>query len=317
MTLTEVYMGLMEGLRMPLGYLVDTEKRIHFLYLFSSLVLAYYVYRRSRQNTSFWAYLFGNGSYMSRSAFVDYGLIFFNGVFKAFLIGPYLVFGFYLAYEVEDFLPTVFGYPTGDLSSTSAIVLFTIALTLTADLATYIVHFLMHRVPFLWEFHKVHHSATVLNPITQYRLHPVELIINNAKGIVVFGLVTGTFQYLSSEPIREMTFIGANVFSFAFLIFGANLRHTHIRLTYFHWLENVFISPFQHQIHHSNRPEHFNSNLGAKLAIWDRLFGTLIRSRDVGDIRFGIGEGEHDRYNSISKNLYMPFRNLFPLGKQR
>ena len=310
MTLNEVLLGLIEGLKMPFTYLVDTDKRIHVLYLFSSLILAYYVYRRNNVETSFWSFLFKKEFWLSKSAIVDYGLLFFNGVFKVFLIGPYLIFGFYLAHHVENLLPTIFGYPNGSLSLTTTIVLYTVALTLIEDLATYIIHSLMHRFQFLWEFHKIHHSATVLNPLTQYRLHPIELIVNNAKGIVVLGFVTGLFQYLSANPIEEITFIGANVFSFAFLLFGSNLRHSHVRLKYFNVLEYVFISPFQHQIHHSDNPTHFNSNMGAKLALWDWMFGTLIRSEDVEDMQFGIGKEEEPRYDSTWKNLYMPFKNV-------
>ncbi|MBL4585451.1 MAG: sterol desaturase family protein [Flavobacteriales bacterium] len=317
MSLNEVFFSLIEGLRMPFGYLSDIEKRIHPLYLLSSAVLAFYVYRRSRLKNSFLAYLFRKDVWLSRSARIDYFLIFFNGIVKVFLIAPYLVFGFYLANRVENFLPTIFGYPQSGLSDTTTIILFTIVLTLLGDLATYVIHYLMHRIPFLWEFHKVHHSATVLNPITQYRLHPIELIINNIRGILILGLVTGIFQYLSANPIKEMTFIGANVFSFAFLLFGSNLRHSHVRLRYFNWLEYIFISPFQHQIHHSNNPEHFNSNMGAKLAIWDWMFRTLVRSNDVEKIQFGLGQEEDAHYGSVWGNLYLPFRNLFPRKRQR
>ena len=43
----------------------------------------------------------------------------------------------------------------------------------------------MHKIPILWEFHKIHHSATSLNPITQYRLHPLELLINTLENIAI------------------------------------------------------------------------------------------------------------------------------------
>ncbi|MFC2176042.1 sterol desaturase family protein [Bacteroidota bacterium] len=310
MALHEVIVGLVEGLKMPFTYLIDTEQRVHFLYLFSSVVLAYYVYRSTKQKVSFTSYFFDKKVWLSQSAFVDYGLLFFNGVFKVFLIGPYLVLGFYLAHRIEGFLPSIFGYPNGSMSVMATIVWYTIALTLLGDFATYVVHYFMHRIPFFWEFHKIHHAATVLNPFTQYRIHPVELIINNAKGILVFGLITGLFQYLSVNPIEQITFIGANVLSFAFLFFGANLRHSHVPLKYFNWIEYVFISPYQHQIHHSDNPLHFNKNIGSKLAIWDWMFGTLIKSKEVNQIKFGIGEVEKPRYNSTFKNLYMPFRNL-------
>ena len=296
---------------MPFNYFLDTGKRIHALYIFSSLILAYYVYRKAQIKESFFAYFFDKESWASKSAFVDYGLFFFNAFVKVFLIGPYLVMGIYLSYKVEGFMPEVLGYPDSSLGPTATLFLYTITLTLLSDFATYGVHFLFHKIPFMWEFHKIHHSATSMNPITQYRLHPVELIVNNAKGILVLGFVTGTFRHFSANPINEVEVIGANIFSFAFLLFGANLRHSRIPLKYFSWLEYVFISPYQHQIHHSNKEEHFDKNIGSKLAIWDWMFGTLIRSNSVQSIQFGIGKSEDNKYDSLWKNLCRPFRNLW------
>ena len=310
MSLVEVYTGIIESLKMPLQSVIDAESRLHILYLFSSLGLAFYVFKKSKEQGSFWSYVFRKDVWLSRSAFVDYGLIFLNSFFKVFLIGPYFILGFYLSYKLEAFLPQVIGYPNQGLSETATIVWYSLTLIIVSDLATYLVHGLMHYVPFFWEFHKVHHSATSLNPVTQYRVHPVELVINNAKAILVLGLVTGVFRHLSAHPIEELTLIGANVFSFAFLFFGSNLRHSHIPLQYFGWLEYVFISPFQHQIHHSNAAHHFNKNLGSKLAIWDWMFGTLVRSSSVESVEFGIGKEEESQYNSIWKNLLTPFINL-------
>ena len=313
MNLVEVYTGVLEALKLPLQLLVDSGSRLHFLYLFSSLGLAYYVYRRSTNQGSFLIYIFRKDVWLCKSAFVDYGLIFLNSFFKVFLIGPYLVFGFYLSYKLEAFLPELIGYPSQGLSATTTIILYTIVLTIVSDFSTYAVHYMMHRVPIFWEFHKVHHSATSLNPVTQYRIHPVELIFNNAKGIVVLGLVTGVFRYLSAYPIEEITLIGANALSFAFLFFGSNLRHSHIPLRYFDWLEFIFISPFQHQIHHSDNEKHFDRNLGSKLAIWDWMFGTLVRSKSVESVEFGIGKHEVSRYDSVWKNIFVPFQNLFEM----
>jgi sterol desaturase/sphingolipid hydroxylase (fatty acid hydroxylase superfamily) len=315
MSLVEIYYGVLEALQMPVSYFVDTDKRIHFLYIFTSLGLAFYVYKKAQVKGSFLAYVFDKESWVSKSAFVDYGLLFCNAFVKVFLIGPYLVFGIYLSYKVEGFLPDLFGYPKASLSASSTLILYTICLTLLSDFATYLVHYLMHRIPFLWEFHKVHHSATSLNPITQYRLHPVELIVNNAKGILVLGVVTGLFSYLSANPVELVTVIGANIFSFAFLVFGANLRHSRIPLKYFGWLEYIFISPYQHQIHHSKKTAHFNKNMGSKLAVWDWIFGTLIRSESVESLTFGIGKEEEPIYDSLWKNLVMPFKNLLSTFK--
>ena len=112
------------------------------------------------------------------------------------------------------------------------IIFYTITLTLVNDFLSYLIHFALHKIPILWEFHKVHHSATTMNPMTQYRIHPVELILNNARGIIGFGVVTGIFDYYSNHELDTVVFIGANIFTFLFMFFGANLRHSHVKLKY-------------------------------------------------------------------------------------
>ena len=316
MEIAEIYKLILEGLEMPISYLLNPSKRLFYFYLVSSLILAYYVYYQSKIQYSFLKYLFHKKVWASKSAFVDYGLVFFNGIIKVFLIAPFLVFGLYISIYVNDFLVDIFNYPSFSLSQTQTLILFTISITVITDFATYIIHLGMHKLPILWEFHKVHHSATTLNPITQYRIHPIELIINNIKGILVFGVTTGIFDYLSDHQVHKMMFFGANAFSFIFMFWGANLRHSHVKLKYFNFLEYVFISPFQHQIHHSNKPEHYDRNLGAKLALWDWMFGTLVLSKSVREIRFGLVEKDEKQLNSFLKNLWYPFlgviRIFFP-----
>lgn len=311
MTFDELYILTYNGVITVLNYFNKPDKRIYYVYLLSSLLLAYYVYHNLKLKYSFLKYIFSKKVWLSQSAFVDYFMIFFNSFIKILLIGPYVYYGVYLAYYIDEYLSHTFGLADNELSKTQIMVLYTLTLTLANDFSTYIVHLIMHKVPFLWEFHKIHHSATVLNPITQYRIHPVELIINNAKAIAIFGLTMGVFDYLSINQIKEWQFIGANVFSFVFLFWGANLRHSHVKLKYFNFLENIFISPYQHQIHHSNNKNHFDKNMGAKLAIWDWLFGTLIKSKSVKNLKFGLGKEDDKNYDSFIKNLYMPFVNIF------
>ena len=315
MTLSEVFTKLLEAVKMPFGYFLDTEDRLHVLYLFSSLALAYFVYRRLKLHSSFWKYVFDRNVWIGPSAMVDYGLIFFNAFFKVLLVGPYLMFGIYLSYKVELFLPELIGYPSIALSATETMVLYTIALTLALDFSIYIIHYLMHVIPIFWEFHKVHHSASTMTPFTKYRSHPVELILITITGTLTLGAVTGTFQYLSAHPIKEVSVIGANVLSFAFMLFGSNLRHSHIPLKYFNWLEYLLISPYQHQIHHSNRPDDFDRNMGSKFAIWDWMFGTLKRSEQVKDLTFGIEDHEMPNYSSVWKSLFTPFVNLWRMTR--
>ena len=174
----------------------------------------------------------------------------------------------------------------------------------------------MHKVPFLWEFHKIHHSATSLNPLTQYRIHPFELIINNIRSILIFGLVTGLFDYLSAHQIDKLVFLGVNIFHFIFLLLGANLRHSHVKLRYPKFLEYILISPFQHQIHHSNNPKHFSKNMGSKLALWDWMLGTLVLSKSVGKISFGVDK-DSSQFDSLLKNLLSPFKTFLYFLKRK
>ncbi len=296
---------------LTVGYLFNPNKRIHLLYLFTSLLLAYYVFYKTKRKGSFFKYVFNKKVWTSRSATIDYAMFLCNGLVKILLIIPYFYFGFVVSFNVSNYLTSEFGYMESPLSFSETVVYYTIALTLMTDLGTYVTHLAMHKIPFLWEFHKIHHSATSMNPITQYRLHPIELIINNIQGTLIFGLVTGVFDYLAVGHVSKWVFMGVNVFSFLFFIFGANLRHSHVKLHYFDFLEYLFISPVQHQIHHSKNPKHWNKNMGSRLAIWDWLFGTLFVSKGVEKLSFGLGGGEDPKYVSFTQNMLNPFINNF------
>ena len=305
----EIYYLLEETISLSLSYFVNTNKRIHVLYLLTSGLLAFYVYKKSSIKSSFIKYLFPKKIWLSKSAFVDYSLFFFNSLVKILLIGPYIIFGFYIAFYTDEFLTDTFGFPKESIGITQTLVFYTIALTVLNDLFSYLIHFCMHKLPFLWEFHKIHHSATSLNPLTQYRIHPLELIINNIRSILIFGLVTGLFDYLSAHQIDKLVFLGVNIFHFIFLLLGANLRHSHVKLKYPKFLEYILISPFQHQIHHSNNPKHFSKNMGSKFALWDWMLGTLVLSKSAGRISFGVDK-DTSQFDSLLKNLLSPFKTF-------
>jgi sterol desaturase/sphingolipid hydroxylase (fatty acid hydroxylase superfamily) len=310
MPLEEIIQASRDSLELPFSYLINPDKRIHYLYLISALGLALFVLIKAKGKENFLHYIFNKKVWLSQSALVDYQTIFFNGFVKLFLIAPFLVLAHGFSMYIEEVLIHYRGYSMMRLSQTETIIYYTIALTLFSDLLSYTTHFLFHKIPILWEFHKIHHSATVLNPITQYRLHPVELIFNNLKFVFVYGLLTGVFEYLSVGIVSKYLFMGVNVLGFVFLLWGSNLRHSHVKLTYFNFLEYIFISPFQHQIHHSDKPDHYDKNFGSKLALWDWLFGTLLRSKKVNKITFGLGVEENKRYHSFLDNMLQPFRNI-------
>lgn len=301
---------LYETIQMPFSYILNPGKRVYWLYFISSFLIALYVYFRKKKKVSFIKYFFNKQIWLGNSAIIDYLLIFFNSLVKIVVLSPILLYSLYMAEGISDFLTNEFGESTIAWSATTIVVLYTITIVVVNDFASFIVHYLMHKISFLWEFHKIHHSATELNPFTQYRLHPVELIINNLRGLFIKGLITGIFLYLSNGKVSLITFLGVNILNFIFLFFGANLRHSHVKFKYFNFLEYIFISPYQHQIHHSNNSKHYDTNMGSRLAIWDYLFGTLIKSKEVDDLHFGLGKEDKD-YDSFTKNLLIPFKKIF------
>ena len=91
-----------------------------------------------------------------------------------------------------------------------------ISLPLAADFAFFISHYLAHKVSFLWEFHKVHHSSDSLNPLTNNRFHPVDKIF---AGIFIFafsGAVKGLFAYYTGEFLIGYTILETGVIFFLF-----------------------------------------------------------------------------------------------------
>ncbi len=282
-----------DAIKLPFSYFIDPKKRIYVFYLSMSFLIAFIIYTKNIRKKSFLRFIFFKRVWLGKSAQIDYALLVINGFIKVLLISPMVFLGIYLQELTTGSLEAFFGAVTIDIDRNTIVLMYTILIWLFGDFASFYLHYLFHKIPFLWEFHKTHHSATTLNPFTLYRIHPVELLINNFKSIIVFGLSTGIFYYLANGKVGIIGFLGVNVFKFIFLSLGANLRHSHIRFTFPSWLEHIFISPYQHHIHHSKDETHYNKNLGSHLAIWDLMFHTLIISKRVRKIQFGLGNNSN------------------------
>lgn len=315
MSVSDIFTYLKGIAEQPFSMFLDSDKRMFVPYLLSALVISLLVYIITKRSEGFFKYLFNKKVWMTPSTVVDGGFVFFNALVKVTIVSPLIVSSIYLAQDVEDFSYRFMGPSSFGLSKMSIIVFYTVTLTIMKDFTSYLMHLMMHKVPFLWAFHKVHHSATRLTPLTQYRIHPVELILNNLTSLFIFALVTGFFNYVANGDIKVYEVLGANVFLLGFHFLGSNLRHSHVKLKYPSFIESFFISPYQHQIHHSDNPKFFNKNMGSLLAVWDYLFGTLAKSKEIKHIRFGLGSKENKQMEGFFSNLLKPFRALFQ--KQR
>lgn len=287
-------------------YFFDPHKRFYFGYIISSILIAIMFFYFTKNKTKV---ILSKKLWFHKSAILDYKYFFVGYFINAFLLIP-LIFGAKtIAFSVNKFLYFQFDFFETNFFSYSQIVfLYTLALFVVSDFTRYWLHRLMHTIPLLWEFHKIHHSAKVLTPATFYRVHFVENLLFGFRYSLSIGFVTGVFIYFFGAMIDIYMVIGVNVVLFAFSLLGSNLRHSHVPISYGKFLEKWFISPKQHQVHHSKK--YFNKNYGGYIAIWDRIFGTLKLSSEVKTMKFGLKKEQMKDYDSISKLLITPFTNL-------
>lgn len=124
------------------------------------------------------------------------------------------------------------------------------------------IHRLLHRVPWLWEFHKVHHSIEELDWIGNFRFHWMEVVV---------------YQGLTYLPILVLGVDGRVVLVIAVVatLIG-HLNHANLDLT---WgpLRYVLNSPRMHVWHHdrampAGHPH--GVNYAICLSVWDWIFRT-------------------------------------------
>ena len=164
------------------------------------------------------------------------------------------------------------------------------------DYTFYVWHILLHRIPWLWRFHAVHHSDRDLDTSTALRFHFGELILSvpwRAAQVIVIGLSPMTFS------LWQMWFALCVMF-----------HHSNLRLPV-QWerqINRLLVTPRMHGVHHSNIPEENNSNWSSGLTVWDWLHGTLRLNVPQEKIEIGIPAFQNADAVVLPKILTEPFR---------
>ena len=288
-------------------FLNDGGARFYWLYCLTGLFIAAFAYRKHKEGQSFHALLLDRKTWLSQSAINDYIIIVITPILKLTILAWATVNWKAVSGFVVSVLKAlgVQGTATDGTAALLGIAL-TLSLFLVDDFLRWYVHYVFHRVPELWEFHKVHHSAEVLNFATSERFHPLELVVTGAVLATGMGVVNGLFIGFFGDKLTIATVAGANVFLFAFNLAGGVLRHSPFWISFGPRIEKWVISPAMHHIHHSDKPEHFDRNMGGSLAIWDRMFGTLHIPNGREIEGFGIGEDTRD-FRSMEVIMLRPF----------
>ncbi len=149
-------------------------------------------------------------------------------------------------------------------------------LFLVRDFVQWNVHRLLHRSPFLWRFHQVHHSVEQMGFAAHLRYHWME------------NVVYRTLEYI------PLAMIGFGIDDFfivhIFTLAVGHFNHSNLRLP-LGPLKYIFNSPQMHIWHHVKRlPEgrSYGINYGLTLSLWDYLFGTACVPSDGRDIELGF-----------------------------
>jgi sterol desaturase/sphingolipid hydroxylase (fatty acid hydroxylase superfamily) len=166
-----------------------------------------------------------------------------------------------------------------------------VALLVVADFLQWCVHNLLHRVPFLWAFHKVHHSIGTMDFVGNFHFHWVEI------------LVYKTAQWL------PLTLLGASGEAVLWVaVFGTiwgDLNHANLDVDPGP-LGYVLNSPRMHLWHHDASDEGgVHKNFAVVLSLWDHLFGTAYWPRDRSPLRLGY-PGDQEMPTGLLRQLAWP-----------
>ena len=200
-----------------------------------------------------------------------------------------------------------------------ALIVVPLVIYLALEFGYWLAHYMLHHIDFLWEFHKVHHSAEVLTPLVEWRQHPFEyflvpLVMGTVSSVILAGVT-----WLFGPDIHYAGMWSPGLILMVFICTTLHLRHSHVKMAAPGVLGYILQTPAHHQIHHSTDPRHFDKNLGFCLSVWDYVFGTLYIPRGE-KLQLGLyGEdGARDELvtsTSLLTHLALPFRRIWAKAK--
>lgn len=169
-----------------------------------------------------------------------------------------------------------------------------IGAVLLLDLWTYWWHRFNHVIPFLWRFHKVHHSDPNMDVTTANRFHTGEIVFSSILRLPVLALTGASLGELALFEIL--------------LFANTQLHHANIGFSEKadRFLRIFLTSPSMHKVHHSRWQPETDSNYTALLSVWDRLFGSFRLRADPHNISFGLDDTDRPEQQSLTGLLKMP-----------
>ena len=228
----------------------------------------------------------------------DFGLDTFYMFFNFFLFSlvGYAAVSDLAVNAFKDLLATAFGIRNLvaiNIASTPVWVQFLI-LFLVRDFIQWNVHRMLHRIPWLWKFHEVHHSVREMGYAAHLRYHFMDTIVYRTVEYIPLAMIGFGIQ----------DFLLVHLFALSI----GHLNHANIYLP-LGPLQYLFNSPQMHIWHHSKElPKGaYGVNYGISLSVWDYLFGTVWMPKNGRDIPLGFN-GVDEYPHSFWQQVLKPFK---------
>jgi sterol desaturase/sphingolipid hydroxylase (fatty acid hydroxylase superfamily) len=191
---------------------------------------------------------------------------------------------FGLLYWFGDVVPVLSGLPRVVI----AVLLF--------DLWMYAWHYINHKVPFFWRFHRVHHSDAQMDVTTATRFHTGEILFSGILRVPVILLLGMQLWELFIYEILAVIVV--------------QFHHANINLPgklddILRW---VIVTPHMHKVHHSRWQPETDSNFSTIFSIWDRLGRTFRLHDPLDTIELGLDEFDNEKDQSVRGLFRTPFK---------
>jgi sterol desaturase/sphingolipid hydroxylase (fatty acid hydroxylase superfamily) len=163
-------------------------------------------------------------------------------------------------------------------------------------IGAYFIHWVEHKVKWMWKFHLVHHTDRSVDVTTGLRHHPGETIFRitfTLLAVIIAGVPMGVIIIYQTLSV---------IFA---QITHANIKVPKVADRVLSW---IFVTPNMHKVHHHYTQPYTDTNYGNIFSIWDRIFGTFAE-KDVDSLVYGIDTHMNPKENDDLINLLeIPFQ---------
>lgn len=259
---------------------------VFFVVMGVALACALFVDVRYRRNI--------RARYLTKNVRTDviYMLVQLSHLPQLFIIGPVTVGAFALVRFVA---------PWWHIAAFAQLPLYAqvVAIYVIKDFFVYWQHRFEHEWPVLWQFHKTHHSQSVMTPFAVFRFPIIDRAFDAATLAIPSALVTSNAE----APLIVVLLLQLHDI----------LNHSNLGWTY-GWFGHIVNGPAFHEVHYSAAPEHVDHNYSNLFSIWDHIFGTYAPRGD-GELTYGL---IHEQIpESFLGQFFVPVIGLWRLFTKR